>query len=341
MTKRSKKRKAPPKPVQPEPTGAREILPPKPAAIPWKLFLQAMVIVVAALWIYWPALHGDWLWDDDQLVAHNLELRTLSGLGRIWFSAPATDYWPLTWSLLWVEWHIWGNQPLYYHLCSLALHIFSGLLIWRLFCRLGLRWGWLGGLLFVIHPLAVESVAWISEIKNTLSLPLFLLSLSAYIDYFEDNKDCAYLRSFFYYFAAMLCKTSVVMFPATLLLYCWWKQGRITWQDFKKTVPYFAIALIFGLVTLYFQTVNTPEDPVVDSRGFVIKLIEAGTTICFYLGKFCCQPDFYRFIHVGHLILRLLFNCLFFHCYWHSCTDCGFSENVGVATHSLVSVFFC
>ncbi|HXW64805.1 MAG TPA: tetratricopeptide repeat protein [Burkholderiaceae bacterium] len=255
----------------------------KHAPVHWKTVLQALLIVAAGLWIYWPALHGGWLWDDSELVTDNSNLRDLQGLWQIWLT-PKTDYWPLTWTLLWMEWHLWGNEPLGYHLCSLALHICSGILIWRLFNRLGLRWGWLGGFLFVIHPLAVESVAWVSETKNTLSLPFFLLSIDAWLDA-EAKQSSDYRRSVFYYLAAMLAKTSTVMLPLVLLLYCWWKRGHVTWQELKRMVPYVAIAVTLGLITVYSQNNVQGYNPV-ELGGPVTRLIGAGTAVFFYLGKF-------------------------------------------------------
>jgi hypothetical protein len=248
----------------------------------WKTVLQALVIVAAGLWIYWPALDGGWFWDDSTLVTANSNLRSLRGLWQIWFGVPTDEYWlywPLTWTFLWIEWQLWGNDPVGYHLCNLALHILSGLLLWRLFNRLGLRWGWFGGLLFVIHPLAVESVAWVSEIKNTLSLPLFLLSFDAWLD--AEEKNSSYLRSVFFYCAAMLAKTSTVMLPLVLLLYCWWKRGRITLQELIQTMPYFFIAAALGLYTVFLQSHVR-----VELGGFVTRLIGAGSAIFFYLGKF-------------------------------------------------------
>ena len=245
-----------------------------------------MGIVAAGAWIYSPAWRGDWVWDDHMLLADNTDLRSPGGLANIWFSSPSTDYWPLTWTLLWIEWHLWGANPLGYHLTSLALHISSGLLIWRLFHRLGLRWGWLGGFLFVVHPLAVESVAWISEIKNTLSLPFFLLSLDAWLDA-EEGKPSGYLRSVLFYLAAMLAKTSTVMLPAVLLLYGWWKRGHVTRQEVVRTIPYALIALVLGLLTIYFQNHGHARDNnPVELGGIVSRLIGAGTALCFYLGQF-------------------------------------------------------
>jgi tetratricopeptide (TPR) repeat protein len=245
-----------------------------------------LLLVVVGCWVFWPALHGGMISDDDLLVTFNPDLRSLSGLGRIWFARPSSDYWPLTWSLLWGEWHLWGNHPLGYHLCNLLLHLFSGCLIWQLLARLGMRWGWAAGLLFVVHPLTVESVAWISEIKNTLSLPLFLLSVDHFIVSESGEKKADYWWSFGYYVAAMLSKTSVVMLPVVLLLYLWWRKRTVSSGDFYRLLPFFAVALAFGVITLHFQTVHTPLDPVVNDRGLITRVVGAGVIAFFYLGKF-------------------------------------------------------
>ena len=256
-----------------------------------QVLLKATILVAVGLWIFSPAFNGDWIWDDSMLVADNETLRSLAGLGRIWFAAPATDYWPVTWTFLWVGWHLWGAHTLGYHLCSVALHLTSAFLIWRLLGKLGLRWGWLGGLVFVVHPLAVESVAWVSEIKNTISLPFFLLSLNAYIDADQGEKKRAYGYSLLFYLLAMLCKSSVVMFPVDLLLYHWWRHGRVTWLNARRMLPYFAIAMALGGVTLYFQTSHYPEIEVVRDRGIFARLVGASAAICVYLGKFILPID--------------------------------------------------
>lgn len=255
------------------------------------LLLQATILVAVGLWIFSPVLNGDWIWDDVTLVTENDTLRSLPGLGRIWFAAPATDYWPVTWTLLWIEWHLWGLHTLGYHLCSVALHLTSACLIWRLLHKLGLSWGWLGGLIFVTHPLVVESVAWISEIKNTLSLPFYLLSLLAFLNADEGKDPRGYGKSFLFYLLGMLCKSSVVMLPVVLLLYGWWRHGRVTWRDLCRMLPYFAVALILGLVTVYFQTSHYAEIDVVRARGFITRIIGAGAAIFFYVGKFILPTD--------------------------------------------------
>ena len=258
---------------------------------PWARVLQTLILALAGLWIYWPALHGSWLWDDAGLVADNENLRSLHGLWRIWFSAPTLDYWPLTQTVFWAEWRLWGDHPLAFHAVGLALHLLGALLVWRVLRKLGLRWAWLAALVFAIHPLAVESVAWISETKNTLSLVFFLLSLGAYVDHERTGRRSGLVLSTACFLAAMLSKASVVMLPVTLLLYCWWRRGRVAWGDLARLIPHFTIALVLGVATLHFQSAHSAIDSAVDFRGPVVRLIGAETAVVFYLGKILFPVD--------------------------------------------------
>jgi len=131
----------------------------------------------------------------------------------------------------------------------------------------------------------VESVAWISEIKNTFSTPFFLLSLDAYIDADQGRKGAG-LRSFLFYLLGMLSKSSGIMLPFVLLLYSWWRHGRVGWLEVRKMLPYFALALVLGFVTLHFQTIHYEEADVVKHRGIISRVVGASVAIFFYIGKF-------------------------------------------------------
>ncbi len=216
----------------------------------WSALVRAVVIAVATLWIYWPALHGGWLWDDDTYVTDNRLLHSLSGLGTLWFQPGAfRDWYPLEETALWLEWHLWGLDTLGYHLVNVVLHLANALLVWRLLNRLGLRLAWVGGLLFAIHPVQVESVAWISELKNTLSQLFILLAMTDWLDADARSNPRAAWRALLFFTLAVLCKLSVVMFPCIILLHAWWKRGRLAPADFKASAPFFAVALLSGLVT--------------------------------------------------------------------------------------------
>ena len=240
MAKRSKR-----KPVAaPSPFAADATEPRIPA------WLIAAMIVVAVFWVYAPALHGDWLWDDDWYITNQPMLRTAAGLWKFWFQPGSwIEYYPLEETLLWIEWHLFGSDTLGYHLVTTALHAANALLVWRLLARLGLRKAWLGGLIFAVHPAAVDSVAWIVETKNTLAMLPCLLAMIAWVDYENARRQRDYFCALALFLAAMLCKIEVAPLPAVFLLYAWWKRQRLAWRDITPTLPFFAISLILVAVS--------------------------------------------------------------------------------------------
>ncbi len=256
--------------------------------------LQAVLIILAALWAFGPAFHGEWLWDDFE-IRENLTLHNGPGLGKIWFAPATPDYYPLEATVLWVQWHLWHENVLGYHLANVGLHLAGAFLVWHLLKRLGVRFAWLGGLLFAVHPLVVESVAWVAELKNTLSLPPLLLAMEAYVDY-SDSADAGrtnarshLIRSALWFLAAMLCKSSVVMFPVVLLLYAWWRRGRIGRADLRSTAPFFAISLALGIVAIRFQIHRAVGTWHLPQEGLIGRIADAGLAIGFYFSK-CVFP---------------------------------------------------
>jgi tetratricopeptide (TPR) repeat protein len=252
-------------------------------------FLKAALIVLVGLCIYAPTLRGGWLWDDNQEVTENPVLPDPAGLVKIWGGTSGADYFPLKTSVQWLEWRLWGSRPAGYHAVSLALHLLGALLFWRLLRRLGLGEAWVGGLLFVAHPLAVESVAWVAELKNTLSLPLLLLAMTAYVDYDDRRVRGAYGLSLACFLLALLAKSSVVMFPLVILLHAWWRRRRIDGRDLAASAPFFALSLGLGLVTVWFQHHRAEQAELVLAGGFLSRLACAGLALTFYLGK-CLWP---------------------------------------------------
>ena len=126
-------------------------------------------------------------------LSQNPLLHDPARLWKAWFQPGSfIEYYPLEQTVQWVQWQLWGNDTFGYHLTNVCLHLLGAFLVWRLLSKFGLRLAWLGGLIFAIHPMMVESVAWISELKNTLSLPPFLLAMCAWIDYEERGRkqDC-------------------------------------------------------------------------------------------------------------------------------------------------------
>jgi tetratricopeptide (TPR) repeat protein len=269
---------------------------PKAASLPalpgWITLLQIAIILAAGWWVYSPVLHGGWLMDDDFDIGSNPITRSSTGLWKIWFEPGSqVDYYPIKASIQWLQWHLWGRDTLGYHVTNIGLHLTSALLVWRLFAKLGLKFAWLGGLLFVLHPVMVESVAWIAELKNTLSLPPLLLAMCAVVDYEKRGRDSDYWRAAGFFLASMLCKIGAVTFPFVFLLYFWWKRDHISRDDLKASLPFFLIALVLGLTTIFTEatyhpftqpSMQAPEDP-------VSRLILSGLTLTFYLFQ-CLWP---------------------------------------------------
>jgi Tfp pilus assembly protein PilF len=204
--------------------------------------LYAGIILLAGLFVAAPAFHGTWLWDDDQEITANPALVQMKSAGdslwAIWHGDVGADYLPVKSTILWLEYQFWGINNTGYHLATTFFHLINALLIWLLFRKLGLRAAWVGGLLFAIHPILVESVAWVSEQKNTLSLAFLLPSMIFYLRFDErlrDNKpDSAlwnYMAALLFFTASLLSKSSGVMMPFTLLLFAWWKYSDMSWKD--------------------------------------------------------------------------------------------------------------
>jgi tetratricopeptide (TPR) repeat protein len=252
----------------------------------WSRLGWAALIAVAATVAVWPALSGTWLWDDALELAQNPDVARQGGLGQIWFAPQHPDYFPIKTTLQWLAWRAWGDDPAPYRVLNLVLHIGSALLVWRLLSRLRVPAPWFGGLLFAVHPLTIESVAWIAEFKNTVSLPPLLLSACAYIDFSTRGGRRRYWTAFGWFVVSLLCKTSGVMLPGVLLLFNWWREGRVSWRDLRRTLPFFGVALVLGAVTVHFQHARAVGETVLPIGGVGERVAVAGRALAFYAGKF-------------------------------------------------------
>ena len=256
------------------------------AATRGSLWWTAGLIAGLTLVSYWPALHGGLVWDDDAHVT-KAALRSLSGLGEIWTNLRATQqYYPLLHSAFWVEHRLWGDATLGYHLANVALHATAALLLVLCLRRLGVPGAGLAGLLFAVHPVCVESVAWISEQKNTLSLVFYLLSALAYPRFDRDRGRSAYLLAFVLFVLALLTKTVTATLPAALLVILWWQRGRLSLRrDAAPLAPWFLLAAASGLFTSWVERVVIGAQGAPFDLGPLQRCLLAGRVIWFYLGK--------------------------------------------------------
>jgi len=250
----------------------------------WQALLPALLLASAALVAYWPALHGDFLWDDDTLVTASDLVKADDGLRRMWFTTEPLDYWPVTNTSFWIEWRLWGMRSSGYHVTNLLLHVCSGILIWAILQRLSVPGALFAAFLFVLHPVNVESVAWIAQRKNTLSMVFFLLSILWYVKQIDRPLlGMWYWLSLAAFVVAMLSKGSVVILPLVLLLLAWWQHGRIARADLFRVAPFFAFALLLTAVNIWFQ-LHLTTGPIRDVTALQ-RLLGASAVVWFYLSK--------------------------------------------------------
>lgn len=241
----------------------------------------------ATLLAYWPSLNGGLVWDDNGHVTKPA-LQSLHGLWRIWFDLGATQqYYPLLHTAFWIEHQFWGDSVLGYHLVNVGLHVLSACLVVAIVRRLGLPGAWFAGFVFALHPVCVESVAWISEQKNTLSAVFYLAAAFVYLRFDQTRQRHHYLIATALFVLALLSKTVTATLPAVLLVVLWWKKsGKLDWKrDFAPLLPWFALGAGAGLFTAWVETTF------IGAQGgdFVLSLAQrfllAAHAICFYAGK--------------------------------------------------------
>jgi tetratricopeptide (TPR) repeat protein len=254
----------------------------------------ALLLLAVTLAAYWPSIHGGILWDDD---AHMTRpgLQSIGGLGRIWFQWGATQqYYPLLHSAFWVEHHLWKDSTFGYHVLNVVLHVIAAGLFALILVELGIKGAWIGAFIFALHPVAVESVAWISEQKNTLSAVFYLAAALLYLRW-EKEKSWAvidrphsfrYWGAFALFVAAVLTKSVTVTLPAALLVVLWWKRGRLSWQrDVRPLLPWFGVSLVSGVMTAWVERTYVGAVGKDFSLSLVQRGLIAGRDVWFYLGK--------------------------------------------------------
>jgi protein O-mannosyl-transferase len=235
---------------------------------------------------YWPALHGGFLWDDDGHICPE-GLRSLHGLWRIWTDLGSTQqYYPVLHSAFWLEYKIWGPAVAGYHWVNVLLHAGSACLVVAIARRLYLPGALLAGLIFALHPVGVESVAWISEQKNTLSTIFCLGSALAYLRFTEDRKTTSYRLAFGLFIFALLTKTVTATLPVALLSITWWQRGHLTWKrDVEPLLPWIVLGGCFGAFTAWIERWVVGAQGLAYSLTLNERILLAGRAVWFYLGK--------------------------------------------------------
>ena len=262
---------------------------PKPPA----LFAAAAIIVLTII-AYGPALHGDFVWDDNDYVSNNPALQSADGLRAIWFDPMATpQYYPLVHSSYWLEYRLWGLDTFGYHVTNVALHLVSVFLLWRILLFLGVPGAGLVAAIFAVHPVEVESVAWITERKNVLSGVLYLSAMLIYLPLALDPGATPASRRWWWRYGAvcslfvlaLLSKTVTASLPAALLVLIVWKRGSAKRSDVWPLLPLVVVGLAGGLLTLWLERHHVGAQGIDWQLSPMQRLVIAGRALWFYAAK--------------------------------------------------------
>jgi protein O-mannosyl-transferase len=272
--------------------------------------LLGAILAAGTFAAYAPAIGGAFIWDDDAHVT-KAALRSVAGLGRIWFELGATQqYYPVLHSAFWLEHRWWGDSPLGYHLANVALHALAaglfGLLLGRLRSAQAIAAAsdrtaggvdWIAAAIFALHPVGVESVAWIAEQKNTLSAVFYLLAALAYLGFNPPDNRAAlrwpyYGLAFVCFGLAVLSKTVTATLPAALLVVLWWQRGRLSWRrEVGPLLPWFGLGVGAGLFNAWVERVYIGAHGVEFALTFPQRCVLCGRAIWFYAGKLLWPTD--------------------------------------------------
>jgi protein O-mannosyl-transferase len=255
-------------------------------------WVLGLLLVAATIFAYQPAWHGGRVWDDDKHITQP-GLRSLDGLVRIWTEPGAVQqYYPLAHSVFWIEHKFWGDATTGYHLVNILLHAFSALLLVRLLRQLGVPGAWLAAAIFALHPVEVESVAWISELKNTLSGVFYLSAALAYLGFDRNRNPGNYAAALTLFLLGLMSKSVIATLPAALLVIFWWQRGKLSWKrDVLPLAPFFIVGIGAGLFTAWVERRYIGAQGSEFDFSLVGRFLIAGRAVWFYLGKLLWPVD--------------------------------------------------
>jgi len=263
----------------------------QPSTLPprFPAWLLAALLALMTILAYQPVWHAGFIWDDDVYVTGNRLLTARDGLWRIWFSFDSpSQYFPLVYTVFRLEHLLWGLNPAGYHWVNLLLHAANALLAWRLLARLGAPGSWLAAAIFALHPVQVESVAWITELKNVLMLFFFLLTLLAWVEFIDGKTGPGwkfYALALVCYAAALCAKTTACTLPAALLLILWLKKMPVTRRRLAEVTPFVALGIGMGLLTVWWERYHQGTQGKLFALGLMERVLVASRAVWFYAGE--------------------------------------------------------
>src|SRR5437762_3178761 len=262
----------------------------RPFVQQWRIYLFVLLLAAVTILAYRPAWNGGFLWDDDVYITKNGLLTGPDGLRRIWFSFDSpSQYFPLVYTTFRVEHAFWGLNPTGYHWVNLLLHIANAMLVWSVLARLKVPGAWLAGAIFALHPVQVESVAWITERKNVLMEFFFLLTLLAWIAFINERTKRRWLfygLALILYLLALSAKTTACTLPAALFLILWLQNKPIRWRRIFQIVPFLVLGFAMGAFAMWWERYHQGTSRAVFTfLSPIERVLVASRAVWFYLSK--------------------------------------------------------
>jgi tetratricopeptide (TPR) repeat protein len=264
----------------------------------WKTSVAGLILIIAAVLLaYIPAMRAGFVWDDDAYVTDNPLLVDSDGLFRIWFTQDSpSQYFPMVFTSFQLEHKIWGLNPAGYHVTNIILHIINVILLWLLLRRLSIPAAWLAAAVFALHPVNVESVAWITERKNVLMALFSLSSLLVWLRFVNLSNESkkawpSYILSLLLYAFALFSKTTACTMPAALLLVLWLKRTRIDAKRWLQITPYIVLGVAMGALTVWWEQHHQGTEQLELGMNAPVRILIACRAVWFYLAKLVWPAD--------------------------------------------------
>src|SRR5437660_1031759 len=254
----------------------------------YRELIFGIVLVGVTVLTYQPAWNGKPLLDDADHLITDPELRSVRGLISLWISPPPThQYHPLVDTVFWIGDKLWGQSMLGYHLISISLHAVSALLLLRILRRLEVPGAWLATAIFALHPVQVESVAWVVELKNTLSEIFFFGCILAYLNVDQNQSRArSYAMVLALFLFGMMAKPILATLPAVILIVLWWKRGKLDWRrDLQLLAPFLVLGIVAGLFSVWMEREFSGAERDITVLSVMQRFLVAGRAFWFYLGK--------------------------------------------------------
>lgn len=259
------------------------------------VIVGGLAIALMVFAAYWPAVHAGFVWDDDDYLTENPLVTAPDGLYRIWFTTDCpSQYFPLVYTSFRIEHSFWGMNPIGYHVVNILLHSANALLLWLLLRRLKIPGAWLAAAIWALHPVNVESVAWITERKNVLSTLFYLLAVGQWMRFVEAPEKpprSAYALALVCFAMALFAKTTACTLPAVMLIVLWIRKQPINLKRVAQVIPFAAAGLVMGLVSIWWERMKQGTT----GHEFVLapldRILVASRALWFYLGKLVWPAD--------------------------------------------------